>query len=175
MRFPPRLVTPRTVLRAWNVDDGAILKSAIDYNKDHLTPWVPWATGEDTPLEETERRVATFAEDFAADRHWIYAVLTPDGQRVIGGTGLHNRIGPDGLEVGYWVDRDHINQGLATEVAGAMTDLAFTDPGVQFVEMHVDARNVASARVPQRLGFTMAELRTDQQVSMMIWRRNREE
>jgi RimJ/RimL family protein N-acetyltransferase len=182
MRFSPRLTTPRTVLRAWNAADGAILKAAIDHNKDHLKPWVPWANGELTPLEETERRVATFAEEFAAGRNWLYAVLTPDEQRVIGGTGLHDRIGPGGLEVGYWIDRDHINQGLATEVAGAISEVAFTAPELQFLEMHIDARNTASARVPQRLGYTMAELRQEprfaegeEMVSMMIWRLQRGE
>src|SRR5690606_14278304 len=108
----------------WNAADGAILKAAIDYNKDHLKPWVPWATGEETPLEETQARVATFADDFAAGRNWIYAVLSPDEQRVIGGTGFHDRIGPGGLEIGYWIDRDHINKGFASEVAGVLTEAA---------------------------------------------------
>jgi RimJ/RimL family protein N-acetyltransferase len=180
MRFPPRLTTSRTVLRAWNVDDALLLKTAIDSNKDHLKPWVPWATGEETPLEDTQARVTLFAEEFTTDRNWLYAVFTSDESRVIGGAGLHDRIGLGGLEVGYWIDRDHINQGLATEVAGAIAEMAFADPALQFLEMHIDARNVASARVPQRLGFTMVELREesgkvagDPPVSMMIWRRER--
>ena len=182
MRFPPRLTTPRTVLRAWNVDDALFLKTALDYNKDHLKPWVPWATGEETPLEDTQARVTLFAEEFATDKNWLYAVLTPDERRVIGGTGLHNRIGPSGLEVGYWIDKDHINQGLATEVAGTIAEVAFTDPELQFLEMHIDARNLASARVPARLGFSLVELREepgkfagDPPVTMMIWRRERGE
>lgn len=181
MRFPARITTDRTVLRAWREDDGLLLKQAIDYNKDHLKPWVPWATGEETPLEDAQARVTTFAADFAADRNWLYAVLPPDEQRVIGGTGLHDRIGPAGLEIGYWIDRDHVNQGLATEVAGAIAEMAFTDPELQFLEMHIDARNVASARVPARLGFGMIALREepgkfagDPPVSMMIWRLQRE-
>lgn len=171
MRFPPRLTTARTVLRAWREDDGPLLKQAIDHNKDHLKPWVPWATGEETPLEAAQARVTTLAGDFAADRNWLYAVMSPDEQQLIGGVGLHNRIGPGGLEVGYWIDRDHINRGLATEVAGTLVEMALADPDVLLVEMHIDARNAASARVPQRLGFTMAELRQDGEKSMMIWRK----
>ena len=182
MRFPSYLTTPRTVLRAWNADDGPILKAAIDHNKDHLKPWVPWATGEETPLDVASAKAASMAADFLADRHWLYAVLAPDGQRVIGGAGLHDRIGPGGLEIGYWIDRDHINRGLATEVAGAMVELAFGVPELQHLEMHIDARNTASARVPQRLHFTMVEMRQepgkfagDPPVSMMIWRLQRGE
>lgn len=181
MRFPPRLTTPRTMLRAWNAEDGPALKAAIDHNKDHLKPWVPWATGEDTPLEVASAKAASMAADFVADRHWLYAVLLPDAQRVVGGAGLHDRIGPGGLEIGYWIDRDHINQGLASEVAGALVELAFAEAETQFLEMHIDARNSASVRVPQRLGFTMVEMRQepgkttgDGPISMMIWRRTRE-
>ena len=182
MRFPPRLTTARTVLRAWREDDGPLLKQAIDHNKDHLKPWVPWATGEETPLEAAQARVTTLAGDFAADRNWLYAVMSPDEQQLIGGVGLHNRIGPGGLEVGYWIDRDHINRGLATEVAGTLVEMALADPDVLLVEMHIDARNAASARVPQRLGFTMVEIREapgkfagDPPVSLMVWRLTRGE
>ena len=182
MRFPPRLTTARTVLRAWREDDGPLLKQAIDHNKDHLKPWVPWATCEETPLEAAQARVTTLAGDFAADRNWLYAVMSPDEQRLIGGVGLHNRIGPGGLEVGYWIDRDHINRGLATEVAGTLVEMALADPDVLLVEVHIDARNAASARVPQRLGFTMVEIREapgkfagDPPVSLMVWRLTRGE
>jgi RimJ/RimL family protein N-acetyltransferase len=180
MRFPPRLITQRTVLRAWHADDGPLLKAAVDHNKHHLKPWVPWATGEDTPLPAASEKVASMAAEFAADRNWLYAVLSPDEQRVIGGVGLHDRIGPGGLEVGYWIDRDHINQGLATEVAGALVDLALADLQISFLEMHIDERNVASTRVPQRLGFAMVEMREEPgkvagepPITMTIWRRER--
>ena len=182
MRFPSRILTPRTVLRAWHADDGPMLKAAVDHNKHHLKPWVPWATGEDTPLPAASEKVASMAAEFAADRNWLYAVLSPDEQRVIGGVGLHDRIGPGGHEVGYWIDRDHINQGLATEVAGTLVEMALADPDVLLVEMHIDARNAASARVPQRLGFTMVEIREapgkfagDPPVSLMVWRLTRGE
>jgi RimJ/RimL family protein N-acetyltransferase len=176
------MVTPRAVLRAWRVEDGPLLKTALDHNREHLTPWVPWATGEVTPLAEVNERVALFAADFVAGRNWLYAVMSPDETQVIGGTGLHNRVGPGGLEVGYWIDRDHINRGLATEVAGAVTATGFGWPTLEYLEMHVDARNGASARVPERLGYTLAEVRDEPSrpgsstvVSMMIWRMRREE
>lgn len=180
MRFPPRLTTARTLLRAWQPDDVPALKAALDRNKEHLQPWIPWATGEDTPLETVTARVKAFVDDFAADRNWIYGIFSPDGSSILGGTGLHDRIGPGGLEVGYWIDRGHINRGLGGEVAGALTDLAFGDPAVERVEMHIDARNLASARIPARLGFELAELRqkperpgSEVEVTMMIWRQGR--
>ena len=72
---------------------------------------------------------------------------------VIGGSGLHRRRGPHGLEIGYWVHIDHTRCGYASEVAAAMTTTAFTIDGIERVEIHHDKANVASAGVPRRLGF----------------------
>lgn len=180
MEFPTEIVTARTILRAWIPADAGPLKTALDANKAHLQPWIPWATGQDTPLEQVEEQVANFVADWEAGRNWVYGIWVPDRETILGGTGLHNRIGEGGLEVGYWVDHRHLNRGLAGEVAAALTELAFQQPEIERVEMHIDARNLASARIPARLGFTLAELRqrperpgSDALVSIMIWRKTR--
>jgi RimJ/RimL family protein N-acetyltransferase len=180
MRFPSEILTPRTRLRAWQPGDAPALKVALDENKHHLLPWIPWATGLDTPLEEIEQRVAGFVADFEAGRNWIYGIFDRDGGQVLGGTGLHNRIGEGGLEIGYWIDHRHLNRGLAGEVAAALTEQAFSVPSIDRVEMHIDARNLASARIPARLGFRLAELvqrperpGSEVEVSIMIWRQTR--
>jgi RimJ/RimL family protein N-acetyltransferase len=67
---------------------------------------------------------------------------------------LHQRIGPGGQEIGYWVRTSHTRRGYATAAARALTDMAFTMPGVDRVEIHHDVANVASGRVPAKLGFT---------------------
>ena len=49
---------------------------------------------------------------------------------------------------------DRINQGVATETAGALTRVAFEVDKLDRVEIHCDADNVRSAAVPRKLGFT---------------------
>jgi RimJ/RimL family protein N-acetyltransferase len=56
-------------------------------------------------------------------------------------------------EIGYWIHKDHINQGLATEATAALTRVAFTIDKVTRVEIHCDPANVRSAAVPRKLGF----------------------
>jgi ribosomal-protein-serine acetyltransferase len=66
---------------------------------------------------------------------------------------LHRRVGPRGLEIGYWIHPAFLRRGLATRAARMLTDAAFRVPGVTGVEIHHDKANRASAGVPRKLGF----------------------
>ncbi len=62
----------------------------------------------------------------------------------------------DSLSLGEmsWVfDPDAGGRGLATEAARAVLDLAFDHYGMHRVRVRMDARNAASARLCERLGF----------------------
>src|SRR5690606_3323425 len=76
-----------------------------------------------------------------------------DESQVLGGTGLHTRLGPEALEIGYWIRADAIHQGLATEAAAALTRVAFEGNQVQRVEIHCAPENTRSAAVPRKLGY----------------------
>lgn len=56
-------------------------------------------------------------------------------------------------EVGYIFHPSAQGQGYATEAAAAMLELGFDGAGVHRVYARCDARNVASARVMERLGM----------------------
>jgi RimJ/RimL family protein N-acetyltransferase len=69
--------------------------------------------------------------------------------------GLHRRIEPDGLEIGYWIHPSFTGRGLATSAARLLTDAAFAVEGITHVEIHHDKANVASAGVPRRLAYRL--------------------
>jgi RimJ/RimL family protein N-acetyltransferase len=160
--FPERIVTDRLLLRCWRPEDAPLLKATVDANLEHLRAWMPWAMEEPSPVEMVAERLGKFAANFHAGTDWVYAIFSPDEQRVLGGTGFHPRQGAGVLEIGYWIDKDHTRQGLATEVTRTLTAMAFTDPGTEVVEVRCNTQNTASARIPERLGFTLREvLRND--------------
>ena len=152
---PPEVIELPTVgarLRRHRVDDVDAVHEAIELSRDHLRPWMPWAdqTRQDTG-EFLERSVAEWdaGEDFG-----YLAIDDADGS-VVGGTGLHNRIGEDGMEIGYWRRSDAGGRGLVTTWSAALTNAAFALEGIERVEIHCDEANVASAAVPRRIGFTL--------------------
>ena len=76
------------------------------------------------------------------------------GDQIVGGCGLHRRVGPGGLEIGYWVHAAWTRRGLATAAVRQLAAEAFADPAIAFVEIHHDPANVASGAVAAVAGFT---------------------
>ena len=56
-------------------------------------------------------------------------------------------------EIGYILNPAYQGQGLATEVAGTLLRLGFEGLGLHRIVARCDARNVASARVMERVGM----------------------
>lgn len=139
------------VVRQWRSEDVPRLHAAVLENLEHLRPWMPWIAKEPLSLDERTEMVDGWWRLWdAGDRMCgMFA-----GDEVVGGCGLHQRIGPGGQEIGYWVHVAHTGRGYATAAARTLTDMAFTMPGVTRVEIHHDVANPASGRVPAKLGFT---------------------
>jgi RimJ/RimL family protein N-acetyltransferase len=78
--------------------------------------------------------------------------------------------------VGYWLAVGRTGRGLATRATAALTRLAFTAPAIDHVEIHCDHRNVASARVPERLGYQLVDrVHSSAGNELLVWRLDRAE
>jgi RimJ/RimL family protein N-acetyltransferase len=150
---PYRIVTERLVVRCWEPRDAPLLREAVDSSLDHLRAWMPWAHEEPRTLESQVALLRRFRGEFDLGQNFVYGIFEPGEAEVVGGTGLHLRVGEDALEVGYWIHASRIGQGLATEVTAALTRVAFEVSGVDRVEIRVDPANAASLAVPRKLGF----------------------
>ena len=150
----PELITcPRLHLRRWTTRDVPRLRDAVHASLEHLRPWMPWIVHE--PMTDDDRRalVARWEDEWRAGGDSVLGVVL--GDTVVGGCGLHRRRGPTTLEIGYWVHVDHVGHGYARELTAALTSAALAVRGIDRVEIHHDAANVASRRVPESLGFRL--------------------
>ena len=149
-----RIHTRRLVIRCWNPADAPLLKTAVDQSLDHLRPWMPWAHGEPEDIQKRIELLREWRGKFDLGQDFVYGIFNQDETLVLGSTGLHTRAGEGAREIGYWIHKDHINQGFATETGAALTKVAFEIDYVTRVEIHCDPRNVRSAAIPRKLGFT---------------------
>jgi RimJ/RimL family protein N-acetyltransferase len=150
---PYRVTTERLTIRCWNPRDAPLLKEAIDSSLEHLQPWMPWAREEPRPLEDKVQLLRRFRGLFDTGKDFVYGIFSLDESEVVGGTGLHTRVGDDAFEIGYWIRASRAREGLATEAVAALTRVAFIVCGVDRVEIHVEPANTASLGVPRKLGF----------------------
>ncbi len=156
--LPDAVRSDRLHLRRWVEADAEVLAAAIAANLNHLRPWMPWVGQEPLLLDERRELLRSWERDWRGAGDAVFGAFNPEGA-VVGGCGLHRRIGPNGLEIGYWVHVQHLRHGIATEMARLLTALAFTVAGIDRVEIHHDRANAASAGVPRALGFTLVEER----------------
>lgn len=178
-RFAELVVHDGLELRRWTVDDVEVLDRLVLANLDHLRGFMSWTA--DEPLERTARRaiLQSWDDGWQAGTDVAYAIF--EGDELVGGCGLHRRIGPGGVEVGYWVDHRHLGRGIARRATAAAVDVAFAVDDVDRVEVHHDLANVFSRYVPERLGFELAgestqqrALAADESGVELIWRMTRE-
>ena len=151
---PPYAIrTERLLLRCWDPEDAPGLKDAVDSSIDHLAPWMPWARDEPQPLAEKVALLRRFRGQFDLGQDFVYGVFTGDGNEVVGGSGLHTRVGAGAFEIGYWIRQSRIGLGFATELSAALTKVAFEVCGVDRVEVRIDPANERSAAIPRKLGY----------------------
>ena len=62
-------------------------------------------------------------------------------------------IGPNDVEIGYWIAKPYWNQGLCTEALRAMIDWCFNKKGFDTLWSDFFIDNPASGRVMEKCGF----------------------
>lgn len=178
--MPLEIVQGELVIRSWRESDAEAMSLAISQSIEHLRPFMWWVAFEPQSIEQRRELIARWAKE-ESDGGDLVVGLFLDG-RVVGGSGLHRRrLGPGGLEIGYWVHRDFTRRGIASSASRALTDHAFGPADIDRVEIHHDAANTASEGVPRALGFRHVgdeprEVKAPAEIGVhRIWRVTRDE
>jgi RimJ/RimL family protein N-acetyltransferase len=158
---PPEIDAPPVVLRRYRGDELPALAEAVTTSLDHLRPWMPWAAVEPLGLSLTDF-IARSVEQFDRAENFHYAIWDDEASALVGGAGLHPRLGPGRIEIGYWVRVGWLRQGIASAAGAALTSAALAMDGIEEVHIHCDQANMASAAVPLRLGFRLARVVDDE-------------
>ena len=171
-----RIESERLVIRCYKPEDALYLQKSVQESLEHLRPWMPWVISEPEVLKVKIERLREFRANFDLSKNYVYAVFDPIETELVGGAGLHPRVGLDAFEIGYWINVNHINKGYATEISAALTKVAFEIELVNRVEIHCDPNNIRSAVIPKKLGYVYeATLRNrtenieGEPIDSMIW------
>jgi RimJ/RimL family protein N-acetyltransferase len=163
-------------LRRNRIGDAAVVARAIRESLDYLQPWMPWANPAAGTVQAQSARLAEVDAGWQRGTDFVYLLVHRPGDEevadrdeagrsagggqagpdeVLGVIGLHRRIGPGAIEIGYWTHVAHAGHGYMTAAARAITQAAEALHDVERVEIHTDEANVRSAAIPPKLGYRL--------------------
>jgi RimJ/RimL family protein N-acetyltransferase len=154
-RAPFRIETARLAVCAIGPEHVEQAQQTVLRNREHLSVAMPWARAEPLSIDARAELFQRMRAHFYLGQEFTYAVLERSTGAFIGGTGFHPRIGPEALEIGYWIDAGRQGQGLISEAVAALCCVAFEIMNARRLEIRCSPENVRSRAVAERLGFRL--------------------
>lgn len=157
--------TPRLLLRPLVMTDARELLTLVSSSRGELGKYMSWPR-ELFDLEQARRFVKIGRDGWAAERTVRLGVFERETGELVGNAELDGvDLRRSQAELGYWVRSDRARRGYATEAARAMVGYAFATLRVHKVRADVAVGNHGSARVLEKLGFSLeGTLREDRKV-----------
>jgi ribosomal-protein-alanine N-acetyltransferase len=146
----PKIDTARLTIRLVESSD---LPALLEINgDDEVTRYLPYASWQGIADAEAwfDRSSARLAAGEAAQ----FVIVHLESGSIIGTCLLFGFVEPSArAEVGYVLGRRHWGAGFMFEAMSALDAFAFEELGLRRLEAEIDPRNLASAKLLERLGF----------------------
>lgn len=145
----PPLADEAIVLRLpREADAPAIAEACAD---PEIGRWIPVPIP--YTLADARAFLGTVADGWATGTGSVFAIEERAGGALAGLINLHRGAAPGRALVGYWLAPAARGRGLATRAVRLVAAWAFTDPGLERLELLTLVGNDASGRVALRAGF----------------------
>jgi [ribosomal protein S5]-alanine N-acetyltransferase len=143
------IVTPRLILRVPEMKDAEELNAAMNNVWHELQLWMSWAHNGENTLEKTKSYIQSVNES-ESENIPLIGFCRETGKFAVS-TGLMKR--GDIYETGYWVAKDFLGKGYATEAAIATILYAFDVLKTDAVFINYFEGNEKSRKIIEKLGF----------------------
>ncbi len=155
------IYTTRLTLRAPTDDDAVELNAAMNEVWPELQQWMSWAADGQQTLQSTQAYIAMTKENAQAGSVPLIGTCKQSGRFVIA-SGLDLIEGTkDEYATGYWVSKDFLGKGYATESTNAVIRYAFGKLNAKKIHIEYYDGNAKSKNVIDKLGFTFAHTQKD--------------
>jgi ribosomal-protein-serine acetyltransferase len=140
-------------LRQWKLSDAPAVFGVVSRNYDHLSTFMEWLHPDHSIVDYrafVEREVASAA----ANTGLAFGIFR--NEQLIGAVGF----GPFDrearvAEVGYWIDREEEGKGIVSRSVAKLIDHAFSELGMNRIQIRCATANTRSSAIPQRFGFKL--------------------
>jgi RimJ/RimL family protein N-acetyltransferase len=128
-----------------------ITAACSDRELSRYVPRIPYPYSQSDARAFVQRAVRAWGEGTGA------TFVIADAPTGVGSGTIGLHLFPDDTElaeVGYWLRREARGRGAATTAVRLVSDWAFTELGIQRMNLMTAPENMASQRVAERAGFT---------------------
>jgi RimJ/RimL family protein N-acetyltransferase len=159
LNVPEVVDTERLSLQATRAGRGVAISEAVAESYDELRRWMPWAK-EPQSASDSEGHCREMQARWHAREELDFCFMRRSDGLLVGKGGLHTiDWSLPKFELGYWIRASCARQGMATEAARGLAQMARDSLGAVRLEITSDARNTASRRVAENAGFELEGIR----------------
>ncbi len=138
-------------IRCFNACDAEAFHQAVLESVEHVSAWLPWCTPE-YGIDDARQWTAGAVKSWAAGTDYRFIIEDTENASFLGSVGInqvtHHKVG----NLGYWVRRAVLNQGVCTAASKLAIQFAFERLGFQRLEIQVPIDNHPSNVVASKLG-----------------------
>ncbi len=127
------------------VENAERLLSAINDNREFLGEFLEWVDGYTT----TDKTMANIEKSYGDDKCSYFIMVSDDIVGKIGFVDTDDNMG----EISYWLAHGFNGRGIMTRALNKLTEIGFTDMGLNRIQLTLDKQNIRSAAVAMRCGY----------------------
>lgn len=113
--------------------------------------FLEWSKTQEYSIEETFNYIGSKLLNWQYHREWTYEMLKND--KIIGDFQIRPTKNPHALELGYWIDYKHREQGITSLMVKFICEIA-KNLNYKIIVIIADEKNVASINLAKKLQFT---------------------
>jgi RimJ/RimL family protein N-acetyltransferase len=159
--LPVAIETDRLIIRPFAPDDAPALYEAVDQSRERVGRWLPWVSFY-TDQSAADSYIETCRRQWSDATQLPFAIFDRESGRFLGGVAVHaTRLGYPTrwdwriFETGYWLREGTEGKGYMREAVRAIVRLVFQHFNANKLALRCDARNDASRRVAESIGFQL--------------------
>jgi ribosomal-protein-serine acetyltransferase len=140
-----------TELKLPSVDDAESFYKLIDSSREHLSMWLPWVTSTNG-VDDVVPFIKGVQEQYGSGEG-LKAILIYKGSYA--GLIGYNNIDSNrkAASIGYWLGKSYQNKGIMSKALKVFIDYAFSELGLNKIEIAIAEGNFKSRALPKKYGF----------------------
>lgn len=140
------------LIRQFKESDAKEFHAAVLESVEHLSEWLPWCTPDYSVPDATDWANSA-AQTWKDGTDYRFLIEDAKTGRLLGSVGINQVVSQHKRgNLGYWVRKSAINQGICTQAARQAVSFAFEELGFQRIEIHVLTNNNSSNAVAAKIG-----------------------